>query len=135
MRIFNLKRFIITLSIVIFTITASAQTLRFKTQAYSQRDMFYGMWAEWSNWESSNMSITMDLDSDLITIYSPRVQYYKITQYVGNYIDNGASIAEYKMIDQDGDRGTLLLVIKADGQSEIYIKFANIQWAYVVVRI
>lgn len=135
MKLINIKRIMVIMILSLITITASAQTWRFQTKAYSQRELTNYGWQEWSDWESSNISITMNLDTDIVTIYSLRTQCYRVTKYVGNYVDNGANVAEYRMIDQDGDRGTLLLVIKPNGQSEIYIKFANVQWAYIVVRL
>lgn len=135
MKIHIFRRIILVVILTLITTVASAQTWRFQSQAYSQRELTGYGWREWSDWTPTNVYITMDLDSDIITIYSNKTQRYKVFRYVGNYVDNGAQVAEYKMIDQDGDRGTLLLVVKPDGQSEIYIKFANIQWAYIVVRI
>lgn len=135
MKLNYIKKILLIVIFTLVTFSVSAETWRFKTKAYSQREMSYGYWREWSDWCPSNINITMNLDTDIITIFSPRTQYYSITSYVGNYTENGAAVAEYKFIDQDGDRGTLLLVIKPNGQSEIYIKFANIQWAYIVIRV
>lgn len=134
MKLNNFYKILVVFILTIISATASAEVLRFKTQAYSQRELTYYGWQEWSDWSHSNIAITVDLDTDLVVIYSPKIQRYQVTEYVSTYTDNGANVVEYKMIDQDGDRGILLLVIKPNGQSEIYIKFANIQWAYIVLR-
>lgn len=40
----------------------------------------------------------------------------------------------YKFVDQDGDRGTMKLLMRANGQSEIYIMFNNVKRCYIVER-
>lgn len=81
------------------------------------------------------MYLTINLNTDIVTVYSPVTQYYKIIDYTGTYRDGNATVAEYKFFDQDGDRGTLSLVITATNESHVYIRFANIQWCYRVIRI
>lgn len=134
MNIQILKRVIVILIISLISITASAEILNFRSKAYSQREVKYNQWTEWSNWESSNVLIAMDLNTDVITIFSRRIQKYYVYDYSDVYYDHMAKCIDYNFYDQDGDRGTMSLVIKPDGQSEIYIRFANIQWAYIVVR-
>ena len=40
----------------------------------------------------------------------------------------------YKFYDQDLDFGNMRLMIRKNGQSQIYIDFSNISWAYDVIR-
>lgn len=115
---------------------ADAQVLQFKSDAYCQKQInSYGYWSNWSKWEKCSVSITINLDNDVVTIYSNRTQYYKIYDFSGSYYDGTTRCVDYRFYDQDGDRGTMTLAVKANGQSEIYIRFANIQWAYVVHRL
>lgn len=130
-----MRRFLLVLLLTVVGLTASAETLRFRSQAYSQKTMASYGWTSWSSWESSDILITMDLNTDIVTIYSPRTQYYKIIDYSNQYYDGTTKCVDYRFYDQDGDRGTMTLAIKQNGQSEIYIRFANVQWAYIVVRI
>ncbi|MCH5166927.1 MAG: hypothetical protein J1F35_03455 [Erysipelotrichales bacterium] len=115
--------------------SANAQVLTFRSQAYCQKTInSYGSWSSWSNWESCNVPITINLNNDQVIIYSKRTQYYQIYNYSNSYYDSGAECVDYNFYDQDGDRGIMTLVIKPNGQSEIYIRFADIQWAYIVIR-
>lgn len=134
MKIQNFKRILIVMVLSLITISASAEVLRFKTKAYSQREYTYRGWSDWSNWEKSDILIIMDLNTDIVTIFSPRIQKYYIYGYSEPYYDHMARCIDYNFYDQDGDNGTMSLVVKPDGQSEIYIRFANVQWAYIVIR-
>ena len=128
------KFFLIVLVSLLTSFAVNAQTLYFRGEAYSQRIMNYGYWSNWSNWQSCNISITIDLTTDKVVIYSNRTQIYQIYDYTGSYMDGTTQCVDYRFYDQDGDRGTMTLAIKSNGQSHLYIRFSNIQWVYVVRR-
>lgn len=112
-----------------------SQVLNFKTTAFATNKYTSYGWTGWSKWESSNMLVTFDLDNDLVTIYSPSTQIYGIYQSLGNYYDSdGDYNMVFKFIDQDYDYGTMRLLQRTNGASEIYIEFANIKWVYRVIR-
>ena len=117
---------------------ASAQTLNFRTTSYAQATVYNGRYY-WGDWESSNMLVTINLDTDIIKVYSPRTQVYKVygTYNNGNaYTDNsGGSNVKYYVYDQDGDRGEIRLRIERNGNSQIYVDFSNVAWCYNVRRI
>lgn len=118
------------------SLTASAKTINFRTTSYTYKtNNGYG-WSEWSKTEKSNMLLTIDFDTDLITIYSPKMQIYKVTSAQDGYYDeDGDFIVRFKFFDQDGDMGTMDLIQRVSGKSEIYIRFSNIMWVYSVIRI
>lgn len=132
-----MKKFLFLLLILFgIALTSSAQVQNFRTTGYYERTHYSWGWGSWSSRKSSNMLITINLSTDIITIYSPRKQTYYIYQYVDTYRDSDGDLtAEYKFYDQDGDRGTMRLVVRSSGKSQIYIDFANISWAYDVYRI
>ena len=131
------KLFLMFLMFVGIAFSAYAQTYRYQTTCFAMKQVnSYGYWSDWSDWEQSDMIITINLDKNVVKIYSPMVQTYLITNYVGTYNDNGGgSQAEYRFIDQDGDIGIMRLRIERSGNSQIYIEFNNIMWVYGVVRI
>lgn len=129
-----MKRFLSILLIALVGFTASAEIINFRTTAFCQKTMTSYGWTNWSSWSPSDMLITMDLTNDIITIFSPKIQKYYIYDYSNPYYDHMAQCIDYRFRDQDGDNGVMTLCQKPNGQSEIYIRFANIQWAYVVVR-
>lgn len=132
-----MKKFLIALILVVLTaVSASAQTIRFRTTSYTSKEYTAYGWTNWKPYQSSDMLVTMNLDTDIVTIYSPRKQIYKIISCEGEYIDNdGEPVLLYRFIDQDGDIGTMKLMQRRSGKSEIYIGFNNIIWVYSVIRL
>nr|DAT77743.1 MAG TPA: hypothetical protein [Caudoviricetes sp.] len=132
-----LKRLVLLLLLFI-GVSASAQVIKFRTVAYAENKYNYytQKWSGWSNWEKSNMLLTIDLQNDLIAVYSPVTQIYKIYKAEESYYDSDGDFnLPFKFIDQDGDRGTLRLLQRASGSSEVYIEFLNIRWCYKVLRL
>ena len=69
-----------------------------------------------------------------ITLYSRNIKIYKIIGHRAFNDANGDYNMVYKFVDQDGDRGTMKLLMRANGQSEIYIMFNNVKWCYIVEK-
>lgn len=132
--------FILVLTIILgFGVSSpvSAQQYKFKSTEFAYRTVdTYDRWSNWSSWESSDLLITINLDNDYVIIYSQQTQIYRIIEYVGQYNDNsGGTQMEFRFIDQDNDKGTMRLRKEANGNSQLYIDFANIMWVYNIKRI
>lgn len=131
-----MKKFIIlTVLFLGIAISANAQVQTYRTTGYYEKKLYSWGWSNWSSKQQSNMNIVVNMNTDVITIYSPRTQVYRVYEYLGTARDSdGDTTVSLKFIDQDNDRGTMRLVIRANGQSQIYIDFANVMWAYDVYR-
>lgn len=131
-----MKKFIIlTVLFLGIAISANAQVQTYRTTGYYEKKLYSWGWSNWSSKQQSNMNIVVNMNTDVVTIYSPRTQVYRVYEYLGTVRDSdGDTTVSLKFIDQDNDRGTMRLVIRANGQSQIYIDFANIMWAYDVYR-
>ena len=131
-----MKRLLLMMLLCIISITSFAQIINFETTSYTYKTYNGYTWSKWAPYQSSSMLITIDIDRDLVIIDSPKTQIYKITDYVGMYTDNdGDTTMEFKFIDQDRDRGTMRLVQRRNGKSEIYIDFANVIFVYSIRRL
>lgn len=129
-----MKRILIIFAFLLSIVGASAQVQYYRSTAFAQANVYNGRYV-WGNWESSNMTITINLNTDIITIYSPRTQVYRVLNSGDSYTDNsGGRQVSFKVIDQDGDRGTIRLRIEKSGNSQIYVDFSNVAWVYNVVR-
>ena len=129
-----MKRFLMIFALLLSIVAANAQVQYYRSTAYAQANVYNGRYV-WSDWQSSNMTITINLNTDMITIYSPRTQIYRVVSAVDAYNDsNGGRQVSFKVIDQDGDRGTIRLRIESNGNSQIYVDFSNVAWVYNVVR-
>ena len=82
------------------------------------------------------MKVKIDLDDDIIVVYSEKLQVYRVIGDLGSYTDeSGGKQQKFRIIDQDDDYGTLRLRIETNGNSQIYIDFADIMWVYNVTRL
>ena len=130
-----MKKLFIFILFVFNIVAINAQILTFRTTGYYERQKYDWGWGNWSSKQASNMNIIINLNTDVVTIYSPRTQVYRIYEYSGTTKDSDGDVtATFYFYDQDNDRGTMRLVIRANGQSQLYIDFANVMWAYDVYR-
>lgn len=135
-KILSLLMLIFTLSIVAPQ-AADAQVYYYKTTAYAYKKVnSYGNWNNWSEWMKSNMTMTINFNTDVVTINSPKKQVYRITEFIRNFTDSsGGRQVELSFIDQDGDRGHMRLRIETNGNSQVYVEYANLMLVWNVRRI
>lgn len=113
----------------------SIGAIQAQTQWYKATEFSYKLsYTDWSDWESVDISIKIDLTNDIVTIYSQDIQIYKVIQQVESPYDSLGKQVKFLVIDQDYDRGYLRLRIENSGRSQIYIDFADISWVYNVRR-
>lgn len=62
----NMKRFLLMFAFMLSMIAASAQVYTYRSYAYAQKNAGYS----WSNFVSSDLKITINLDTDVIRIYN-----------------------------------------------------------------
>jgi len=128
-----MKKILLFIMLLVCT-TVSAETYSYRSFqfAYKAKNS-YGIWTDWTDWEKSNLLITIDFTSDVVTIYSSSKQVYNITDSDGNYTDSsGGQQMQFRFIDQDGDRGIIRFRIEKNKNSQIYIEFADVIWVYNV---
>lgn len=134
----KLLRVLFLVSFLVFSISAFAETYRFRTVSYAENIYNYNTqrWTGWSSWQKSNMLLIMDTTNGVVTIYSPVTQIYKIYASEESYYDSDGDLhMPFKFVDQDFDRGTIKLLQRKSGSSEVYIEFANVRWCYRVIRL
>lgn len=129
------KLLIILVLLVTGVLSGFAELIRLRATSYSIREKGYYGWTDFSRPTRCDVSIVIDTDEDLVTIYSARPQIYNIVNYIGEGYDNdGDYVIKYQFIDQDYDRGTMRLIQRRNGAHEVYIDFSNVGWVYSVTR-
>ncbi len=117
-----------------FVISSNAQIQYYKTTAFAEAKIYNGTYY-WGDWQSSSLVITFNLNTDVITIYSPKTQVYKVYKTGNAYTDSkGGRQVTFYVIDQDYDKGTVRLRIDPSGSSQVYVDFSNVGWVYSVIR-
>jgi len=137
-----MKKFLIFITTVLVLSLCHIESITAQTYIYKTTEFAYkqkndnGNWTEWTDWEDSNMVATINLDDDVVKIFSDKQQTYVITEFVDNYTDDsGGEQLEFNFIDQDGDKGSMRLRTEKNGNSQMYIDFANIMWVYNIKRV
>ena len=128
-----MKRVILgILMLFLFSITSFAQVINFRATSFAIKEIGY----QWSDWNRCNILITFNLKTDKVVIYSNSIQVYKVLTQGQNFIDeSGGEQVKYRVIDQDDDLGSMRLRVERNGNSQIYIDFADVSWVYNVIRI
>lgn len=130
-----MKRILIVIMFGLFCVGAvQAQTQWFKATELAIKVVNTGSWTKWSDWESVDIDIKFDLSNDLIIIYSQETQIYKVLDQVKSPYDSNGTQVKFKVLDQDYDKGFLRLRVENNGNSQIYVDYADISWVYNVVR-
>lgn len=125
-----MKKLVIALILVFSAFISQAQIYNYRTTDFAYKEQY----KSWTEWQKSNIKLTINFNTDTVIIYSEKVQVYRITQYVKEYYDvSGGQTVEFRFVDQDRDRGTMRLRIDPYGTSQIYIDFSNISWVYNIV--
>lgn len=110
-------------------------TIWFRTTHVAMRYKAYNVWSDWSDWQDCEVNIRIDLSNDKIIIYSLEPQIYRVIETANApYDSNGEQIA-FKVIDQDNDIGRLRLRVENNNNTQIYIDFNDVSWAYNIKRI
>lgn len=132
-----MKKYLILFLMMFSFVSTYAQTQWYNTTAFAQAQVYDGRYY-WGEWERSNMLISIDITNDIIKVFSPVTQIYRVygTANNGNvyYDKDGGQNVKFYVIDQDYDKGEIRLRVERNGNSQIYIDFADIAWVYNVRR-
>lgn len=133
-----MKRVVLTLLLFLgMAVGADAQVMRFRTTDLHIRTYEDGAWGDYKHKGVFDARVVMDLEDDMVTIYTPDVQVYNIHEYEDAYEDSdGDTVIRLHFTDNDGDNGILRLIERASGQMQLYIDFDEIKasWAYDIER-
>ena len=108
----------------------------YKTTAFASQTYNYytQSWNNWTSWQDSNVNIKFDLSNDIISIYSTQTQVYSVFNVGTAYIDTGGGRQiKFNARDGDGDRADIRLRIEKNGNSQIYVDYADMRWVYNVI--
>lgn len=132
------KRLVLIASIAVIAWASSFAEVRwFKAFSYAYKyKTEYGYWTNWTDWIGCDVYIKFELDDDVIVIYSNRRQIYAVYSYDGTSTDGGGGVySSFKVLDQDRDRGVIRLRIEDNGNSQLYVDFADVMWVYNVRKL
>ncbi len=131
-----IKFIIAFLMIFAFNSEMNAQTYAYRGFQAAYKYVENGRWTNWTDWKRVDVLITIDYDNDVIRVHANSPQVYIVTAYDGSYTDSsGGQQVQFSVIDQDYDAGKIRLRIERNGNSQIYVEFADIILVWNVVKI
>lgn len=133
-----MKKLLITLLLLftgILSINSQSNNIqKYNTVTFTKANIYNNHYY-WDNPYPSNIIITLNLNYDLITIYSPKIQIYKIISKGYTYKDtlNGSNVV-FKAKDQDNDICFVRIRI-SNNINQLYIDYKNIAYCYKIIQI
>lgn len=126
-----MKRIIFLLLLLVSLTSASAQVYKYKTTEIAYKIKTDGLWSEWSEWKTCDILTVINLDKEVISIYSQEVQEYDIVKsYDVEYDDDGGQMCTFVCVNEDGLRCNIRLRVQEDNQLQLYVDFKDMMWVY-----
>lgn len=117
-----------------FSSFAQTYKLRATGVAIKTQNERTGYWSDWSDWESCNLLVVMNIDRDIVTIYSKVTQEYDVIEVLSEDErdpDGGVSTT-LLCVDADGTRCHMRLRSQSNGALQLYIDYSNVSFVYNV---
>ena len=106
--------------------TINAQVYAYRTYAFAKK--VYGY--EWSNFVSSDLLVTINLNTDVIRIDNNQNSCFNVLSAREYYDKDNEWNLECKCTDEERIRCTVRLILRSDGTSQMYVDYSNISVCY-----
>jgi hypothetical protein len=93
-------------------------------------------WGKWSDYQSTNITIALDLDKRRIVVYSKEIQYYNIDSFEKQIENDEDLIFPFSCKDIDGEPFTISFITrkKQDYRKQLYINQKDVILVYNIVN-
>jgi hypothetical protein len=93
-------------------------------------------WGKWSDYQATNIMISLDLDKRRIVVYSKEIQYYNIDTFEKQIENDEDIIFPFSCIDIDGEPFTISFITrkKQDYRKQLYINQKDVILVYNIVN-
>lgn len=131
----HLKQVILLLALFLSTHDLYAQVSKCKATglSFKTKNENTDRWSAWSDMESVDILITIDVDNERIKIFSKKEQVYDIIQSYKLYTDDdGDDVLKFQCVNEDGLKCMvrLLRLNSQNGKRQLYVGFADMLWVY-----
>ena len=119
---------------------AVAQITKFKSTSFATKfkNEYSGSWSKWSEFEKTEVLITIDLNNERIKVFSKVEQVYDIIKYYEKETDqDGDETLQFQCVNEDGLKCNVRFVIlnSQNGQRQLYVDFADMMWVYNIYKL
>lgn len=138
--IINMKKFKIILLFFFLAFgikNVDAQVYKFVATGFSVMEKDEkDNWGKWSDYQTTNIIISLDLDKRRIVVYSKEIQYYTIDIFEKQIENDDDIIFPFSCIDIDGEPFTISFITrkKQDYRKQLYINQKDVILAYNIVN-
>lgn len=129
-----MKKLLLLLLMFISIPLVAQNSMRLQAEYFCFRQHTEWGWDDWSEWQPCDIAISMDLQRDLVVIYSKTRQSYKIVEDLGYSYEDGGKIYKTICLDEDGQRCRFDMV-NIKNQVHIYIRYSDAEIGYIIKRL
>ncbi len=123
----------ISITLFVFSQSAKAQTLRFRTSSVSVTEKNEkGKWREWTDFVKADLVITIDGKKNRIVVNSPEIQVFTITAYGEKTESETTTTVPFECVDNNGSKCTILVMTRKNenNRMQFYINYAEVKFVY-----
>jgi hypothetical protein len=93
-------------------------------------------WGKWSDYQTTNIMIALDLDKKRIVVYSKEIQFYNIESFEKKVENDDDLIFPFGCIDIDNEPFTISFITrkKQDNRKQLYINQKDVILVYNIVN-
>lgn len=122
--------FMIFLSILFFNVNDAItkdKILKYQAKSFCKKEYKYGEWTDWSEWEKTNILITVDLETDILTLNNKKngkkIKYYLTDLIEEDEDEDGNPTYTFKAMDEDDEECVIKFVyLDENGENlQIYL--------------
>ena len=131
------KLIVLLLFLIIGVQKMNAQVYKFVATGFSVLEKEEkGNWGKWSDYETTNIVIALDLDKKRIVVYSKEIQYYNIDSFEKQIENDDDLIFPFSCNDIDNEPFTISFITrkKQDNRKQLYINQKDVILVYNIVN-
>lgn len=130
-----MKKFLVLFFIAFISLGVNAEVYKYKSESFSYKTLDnYGYWSEWSDWVNSSVLVVVDIDKDVIRIYSEEPQEFDILYAEDTYDSEYNAMLMCQCVDADGVECQLRIRANTDGTLQLYVDYSNIMYVYNIYK-
>ena len=131
------KLIVLLLFLIIGVQKMNAQVYKFVATGFSVLEKEEkGNWGKWSDYETTNIVIALDLDKKRIVVYSKEIQFYNIEKFEEKIENDDDLIFPFSCIDIDGESFTISFITrkKQEYRKQLYINQKDVILVYNIIN-
>jgi hypothetical protein len=131
------KLIVLLLFLIIGVQKMNAQVYKFVATGFSVLEKVEkGNWGKWSDYETTNIVIALDLDKKRIVVYSKEIQFYNINKFDKKIENDDDLIFPFSCNDIDNEPFTISFITrkKQDNRKQLYINQKDVILVYNIVN-